>query len=111
MLYCIALWQQNSLQDSLQAFHEVSHNHFLEKTDFILFLNKKDIFMDRIATTTLAACFPGYRGQLIYTGHTHGHYFPSNRRLLAYKYHSHRSCLITFRSLLMYDTHGATEVI
>ena len=50
------------LQDSLQAFHEVTHNHFLEKTDFILFLNKKDIFMERINTTSLSKCFPNYTG-------------------------------------------------
>ncbi|KAL8562797.1 hypothetical protein ACOMHN_022672 [Nucella lapillus] len=52
----------NMLQDSLQAFHEVSHNHFLEKTDFILFLNKKDIFMDNIRSASLTSCFPHYKG-------------------------------------------------
>lgn len=53
---------QNMLQDSLQTFHEVSHSHFLEKTDIILFLNKKDIFLDRIKTVSLATCFPSYKG-------------------------------------------------
>ncbi|XP_025093514.1 guanine nucleotide-binding protein G(o) subunit alpha-like isoform X3 [Pomacea canaliculata] len=52
----------NMLQDSLQTFHEVSHSHFLEKTDIILFLNKKDIFLDRIKTVSLATCFPSYKG-------------------------------------------------
>ncbi|XP_076461591.1 guanine nucleotide-binding protein G(o) subunit alpha-like isoform X2 [Babylonia areolata] len=52
----------NMMQDSLQAFHEVSHNHFLEKTDFILFLNKKDIFMERIRSASITACFPKYKG-------------------------------------------------
>ncbi|KAK7446625.1 hypothetical protein BaRGS_00040257 [Batillaria attramentaria] len=50
------------LLDSLQAFHEVSHNHFLEKTDFILFLNKKDLFLERIKTVSLTKCFPEYKG-------------------------------------------------
>ena len=44
---------QNSLQDSLQTFHEVSHNFYLEKTDFILFLNKHDLFVEKLK----AACF------------------------------------------------------
>nr|KAG5686293.1 hypothetical protein BaRGS_033937 [Batillaria attramentaria] len=52
----------NMLLDSLQAFHEVSHNHFLEKTDFILFLNKKDLFLERIKTVSLTKCFPEYKG-------------------------------------------------
>ncbi|XP_070212037.1 guanine nucleotide-binding protein subunit alpha-11-like isoform X2 [Littorina saxatilis] len=52
----------NMMQDSLQAFHEVSHNHFLEKTDFILFLNKKDIFVNHIQVTGLTKCFPHYKG-------------------------------------------------
>lgn len=52
----------NSLQDSLQAFHEVSHNAFLEKTNFILFLNKRDIFLKRIKTASLTTCFPSYKG-------------------------------------------------
>ncbi|XP_076472452.1 guanine nucleotide-binding protein G(o) subunit alpha-like isoform X2 [Babylonia areolata] len=52
----------NSLQDSLQAFHEVSHNPFLDKTNFILFLNKKDIFLERIKKASLTTCFPDYKG-------------------------------------------------
>ncbi|CAG5119152.1 unnamed protein product, partial [Candidula unifasciata] len=44
----------NSLQDSLQAFNEVSHNQFLEKTDFILFLNKKDLFANKLKSTSLS---------------------------------------------------------
>ncbi|CAG5130130.1 unnamed protein product [Candidula unifasciata] len=52
----------NSLQDSLQAFNEVSHNQFLEKTDFILFLNKKDLFANKLKSTSLSVCFPEYQG-------------------------------------------------
>ncbi|BFY99006.1 hypothetical protein BsWGS_02045 [Bradybaena similaris] len=51
----------NSLQDSLQAFNEVSHNQFLEKTDFILFLNKKDLFANKLKSSSLSACFPEYQ--------------------------------------------------
>ncbi|XP_046567236.1 LOW QUALITY PROTEIN: guanine nucleotide-binding protein G(t) subunit alpha-2-like [Haliotis rubra] len=52
----------NNLQDSLQAFHEVSHNHFLEKTDFILFLNKRDLFMEKVRKTSIRKCFPTFDG-------------------------------------------------
>ncbi|KAK6186201.1 hypothetical protein SNE40_008286 [Patella caerulea] len=53
----------NCLQDSLQAFHEVSHNHYLEKTDMILFLNKKDLFMQKVKKVSIANCFPAYKGE------------------------------------------------
>ncbi|XP_041370762.1 guanine nucleotide-binding protein G(o) subunit alpha-like isoform X2 [Gigantopelta aegis] len=53
----------NSLQDSIQAFHEVSHNLFLEKTDFVLFLNKKDLFVEKIKKSTIKSCFPTYKGE------------------------------------------------
>ncbi|XP_012942619.1 guanine nucleotide-binding protein G(o) subunit alpha isoform X2 [Aplysia californica] len=52
----------NSLQDSLQAFNEVSHSHFLNKTEFILFLNKKDLLAQKLKTTPLSTCFPSYSG-------------------------------------------------
>ncbi|ESO95038.1 hypothetical protein LOTGIDRAFT_188884 [Lottia gigantea] len=53
----------NCLQDSLQAFHEVSHNHYLEKTDMILFLNKKDLFVQKVKKLSIKTCFPKYKGE------------------------------------------------
>jgi GTPase SAR1 family protein len=52
----------NSMQDSLQAFQEVSHSQFLDKTDFILFFNKKDLFSSKLKTTSISVCFPEYTG-------------------------------------------------
>ncbi|XP_059146666.1 guanine nucleotide-binding protein G(o) subunit alpha-like isoform X2 [Physella acuta] len=52
----------NSLQDSLQAFIEISNSPFLDKTEFILFLNKKDIFASKIKSTPLSICFQEYKG-------------------------------------------------
>lgn len=53
----------NSLQDSLQTFHEVSHNFYLEKTDFILFLNKHDLFIEKLKTTRFQSCMKDYTGE------------------------------------------------
>jgi len=53
---------QNSLDDSLASFTEVIHNSFLVKTDFILFLNKRDLFEKRIKSVPLNACFQDYKG-------------------------------------------------
>ncbi|KAL5021118.1 hypothetical protein ScPMuIL_000273 [Solemya velum] len=52
----------NSLQDSLQTFHQVTHNPYLERTDCILFLNKYDLFEQKIKKTNLNTCFPEYSG-------------------------------------------------
>ncbi|GFO07776.1 guanine nucleotide-binding protein g(o) subunit alpha [Plakobranchus ocellatus] len=51
-----------AMQDSLQAFHDVSYNQFLDKTDIILFLNKKDIFSNKLKKTSIKTCFPDYKG-------------------------------------------------
>ncbi|KAK3590192.1 hypothetical protein CHS0354_041249 [Potamilus streckersoni] len=50
----------NSVQDSLQTFHEVSHNQYLERTDFLLFLNKYDLFVEKLKWKRLQVCFPDY---------------------------------------------------
>nr|KAI8769672.1 G protein alpha-a subunit [Biomphalaria glabrata] len=51
----------NSLYDSLQAFIEIVHSHFLDKTDFILFFNKKDLFASKIKTSSLSQCFSNFK--------------------------------------------------
>lgn len=58
--------------DSLELFEEISHNEFLENTEFILFLNKHDLFVEKLRTSQLSACFPEYEGtrdELVVTKH------------------------------------------
>jgi len=52
----------NAMLDSLELFEEISHNAFLENTEFILFLNKHDLFVEKLKTSNLSACFPDYDG-------------------------------------------------
>jgi len=51
--------------DSLELFEEISHNAFLENTEFILFLNKHDLFVEKLKTSNLSACFPDYDGKRV----------------------------------------------
>ena len=51
------------MHDSLELFEEISQNAFLEKTEFILFLNKHDLFVEKLKTSNLSACFPDYDGK------------------------------------------------
>ncbi|XP_052771298.1 guanine nucleotide-binding protein G(i) subunit alpha-3-like isoform X6 [Mya arenaria] len=52
----------NSLEDSLQMFHEVSHNHYLERTDFLLFLNKYDLFTEKLKHVQFKTFVKTYSG-------------------------------------------------
>lgn len=54
---------QNAMLDSLELFEEISHNGFLENTEFIVFLNKHDLFVDKLKTSNLSMCFPDYDGR------------------------------------------------
>ncbi|GAB1604019.1 guanine nucleotide-binding protein G(i) subunit alpha-2-like [Argonauta hians] len=53
----------NSMQDSLQAFSDVVSNKFLENMNFILFLNKEDLFIRKLKFTSLSKNFPQYQGE------------------------------------------------
>ncbi|KAH9489314.1 Guanine nucleotide-binding protein G(i) subunit alpha-2 [Bulinus truncatus] len=55
--------QLNSLNDSLQNFIDVTHSQILNRTDFVLFFNKKDLFADKIKTSSLIQCFPYFKGK------------------------------------------------
>jgi hypothetical protein len=52
----------NRMQESLALFESIFNNHYFEKTSFILFLNKKDLFLEKIKTSPLSAYFPDYDG-------------------------------------------------
>lgn len=49
--------------DSLELFEEISQNEFLENTEFILFLNKHDLFVEKLKTSKLSSFFPDYEGK------------------------------------------------
>ncbi len=53
----------NRMKDSLQLFNQVINNRWLSKTNVILFLNKTDLFADRILNeqAAFAACFPRFK--------------------------------------------------
>eukprot|EP00128_Syssomonas_multiformis_P017823 Colp12_sorted_trinity150504_noHs@15594 len=56
--------EKNRMEDSLELFEEVVNNKFLCTVPFILFLNKKDVFAEKLATSGIASfvkVFPHYR--------------------------------------------------
>ena len=51
-----------SLQDSLKLFNSVCNNRWFESSAMILFLNKTDIFAEKIVSRPIHTCFPDYKG-------------------------------------------------
>jgi guanine nucleotide-binding protein G(o) subunit alpha len=52
----------NRMTESLHLFETIFNNRFFVKTSFILFLNKRDLFEEKIKHSPLTACFPEYDG-------------------------------------------------
>ena len=55
---------QNRLLDSLALFSEVCNNEYFVKTSMILFLNKKDLFQEKIdQKLSIKSAFSDYEGK------------------------------------------------
>lgn len=48
--------------ESLDVFNSIINHEWLDKTPWILFLNKKDLFDKKLATKDMAKTFPDYIG-------------------------------------------------
>ncbi|KYR00208.1 G-protein subunit alpha 9 [Tieghemostelium lacteum] len=52
----------NRMHDSLKLWEEIINNPFFKNTSVVLFLNKNDIFKEKISRIPLTKCFPEYPG-------------------------------------------------
>jgi len=52
----------NRLHESLQVFESICNNKYFVETAMILFLNKIDLFAEKIARLPLKICFSDYEG-------------------------------------------------
>ena len=52
------------MQESLKLFDSICNNKWFGDTSIILFLNKKDLFEEKILRSSLTICFPEYTGKL-----------------------------------------------
>lgn len=72
IIFCVAISEYdlklyednetNRMHESLQLFKELCNTKWFHNTSFILFLNKKDIFEEKIKRVPLSVCFPEYNG-------------------------------------------------
>lgn len=61
--YCFIYFFQNRMQESLKLFDSICNNKWFTDTSIILFLNKKDLFEEKIRKSPLTICFPEYAGK------------------------------------------------
>ncbi|XP_027766765.1 guanine nucleotide-binding protein G(t) subunit alpha-2-like, partial [Empidonax traillii] len=52
----------NRMHESLHLFNSICNHKFFAATSIILFLNKKDLFEEKIKKVHLSICFPEYDG-------------------------------------------------
>ena len=50
--------------ESMKLFDSICNNKWFVDTSIILFLNKKDLFEEKIRKSPLTICFPEYSGML-----------------------------------------------
>jgi hypothetical protein len=56
---------QNRMQESLKLFDSICNNKWFTDTSIILFLNKKDLFEEKIKKSPLTICFLEYGGKFV----------------------------------------------
>jgi len=72
VIYCVAMSEYDlklyedetvsRIEESLMLFDEICNSEWFQTTSIILFLNKMDIFKEKIQKHDLSLCFPKYKG-------------------------------------------------
>jgi len=55
--------KENRVHEAIQVFKNISNSKYFAQSSMILFLNKKDLFEDKIKRVPLTVCFPEYKGE------------------------------------------------
>jgi len=76
IIFCVAMSEYdqvlhedettNRMQESLKLFDSICNNKWFGDTSIILFLNKKDLFEDKIKRSPLTICFQEYTASMDY---------------------------------------------
>lgn len=76
IIFCVALSgydlvltedeEMNRMMESMKLFDSICNNKWFVETSMILFLNKKDLFEEKIINSPLSICFPEYAGPNTY---------------------------------------------
>eukprot|EP00063_Salmo_salar_P028041 XP_014002876.1 PREDICTED: guanine nucleotide-binding protein G(i) subunit alpha-1-like isoform X3 [Salmo salar] len=76
IIFCVALSdydlvlaedeEMNRMHESMKLFDSICNNKWFTDTSVILFLNKKDLFEEKIGRSPLTICYPEYAGASTY---------------------------------------------
>lgn len=66
---------QNRMHESMKLFDSICNNKWFTDTSIILFLNKKDLFEEKIKKSPLTICYPEYAGILLSVHNLSSHVF------------------------------------
>nr|ANV21085.1 guanine nucleotide-binding protein Gt subunit alpha-X [Mordacia mordax] len=85
----------NRMHESLHLFNSICNHRYFIVTSIVLFLNKKDLFEDKVKKVHLSICFPDYDGPNTYEDA--GNYIKSqfldlNLRKESKEIYSHLTC-------------------
>uniref|UniRef100_A0A8B9L4G0 Guanine nucleotide-binding protein G(i) subunit alpha-1 n=1 Tax=Astyanax mexicanus TaxID=7994 RepID=A0A8B9L4G0_ASTMX len=58
--------EMNRMHESMKLFDSICNNKWFTETSIILFLNKKDLFEEKIKRSPLTICYPEYAGSNTY---------------------------------------------
>jgi GTPase SAR1 family protein len=59
---CLEDGRTNRMREALDLFKDICESPYFANTNFLLFLNKCDLFQDKIRTVPLSVCFKSYTG-------------------------------------------------
>ena len=75
IIFCVALSgydlvlaedeEMNRMMESMKLFDSICNNKWFVETSIILFLNKKDLFEQKIKYSPLTTCFPEFKGEFV----------------------------------------------
>lgn len=57
--------EMNRMIESMKLFDSICNSKWFVDTSIILFLNKKDLFEEKIRRSPLNSCFPEYTGKTL----------------------------------------------
>ncbi|NXP40400.1 GNAI3 protein, partial [Leiothrix lutea] len=63
---CVKEQEENRMHESMKLFDSICNNKWFTDTSIILFLNKKDLFEEKIKKSPLTICYPEYTGSNTY---------------------------------------------
>ena len=103
----------NRMTESMTLFSSICNNKWFVKTSIILFLNKKDLFIEKIEKSPLTICFPDYDGPNTYNeavAHVKEKFEELNERRFTKEVYTHLTCATDTNNIqLVFD--GVTDVI